>query len=141
MSKEAIARQIVIVKRQINNKNCELKELEEKLDVLMEFSERCNRKADSFQRSVQKRKRRLSSIGSLVERIKAAAKYNEQMSDLLNGSEYQRSKNSIDELMDKISNEKRKLMQKISATESEITNLRYRLRRLQYQYNTYKEEA
>lgn len=141
MSKEYIRQQIVSVKRQINNKNCELRELEEKLDVLMEFSEKCNRKADSFQHSVQQRKRKLSSLGSLIDRIKSVAKYNEQMSGLLNGSEYNKSQRSIDDIMDKISEEKRKLMQKISTTESDIKNLNYRLRRLQYQYNNYKEET
>ena len=78
MSKEAIRQQILAVKRQINTKKNDLRELEEKLEVLMEFHEKCNRKAESFNYSVQQRKRRLSSLGSLVERIKAVSKYNEQ---------------------------------------------------------------
>ena len=140
MSKEDIRRQIRDVQDQISNKKRELRELEEKAETLERMLQKCTQRANSFETSMSRRRNRLAGVTSLVNVVKAAAGYQRAMNDLLTGNENQRAANAVNEIIDKTSNQKRRVNQEILEAEDRLERLNERLDRLWYQYNTYPEE-
>lgn len=140
MSKEELYRQIQTVKSQIQTAVKEQKTLEEALDVLQEFSSKCDAKAESFMGSIQRRKGKLTSLSALINQMKAAYAYYQKMQEVLSGADYSGAKQSIDTLLETVSGEKRTLRQKIQNLDDKIADLRYRQKQLQYQYDNYEED-
>lgn len=140
MTKDQLYQEIQRVRSQINRARDEQRTLEEKWDVLLEFSAKCNERAEAFLESVQRRKKKLSGIDQLLSRMKAAMKYREKMQDLLCGQDYRSAKNSIDELMDNLDRQKRQVKQALSDVDHKLRQLHSRLNQLQYEYNNYPDE-
>ena len=140
MTKDELYQEIQRVKNQISHARDEQHKLEEKWEVLLEFSQKCNERAERFLESVQRRKRKLSGIDHLLSRMKAATKYRDRMNDLLNGQDYNTAKSSIDELMRNLDGQKRQVKQELVDTGRRIQTLQNRLNQLQHEYNNFPEE-
>lgn len=141
MTQDQLLISINNLKREIEQNNRILQELESKLDALIDFSNQCNLHVRTFESSMDKRKHRLFSLDNLACTVRSAFRYQAKMSDLLTGSTYQATVASIDELGASISQQKRKINQDIVDQKSYIYSLRARLSELQYEYNHYQEEV
>lgn len=140
MTRDELYRQIQSVRSQIRTAESDLRTAENKLETLLEFAAKANAKAEAFMESVQRRKRKLSGIDGLLSRMKAAMTYRQKMNDMLTGSDYTRTKNSVDSLLDQVSRQKSQLNQRIRDLDEHLDWLRRRLSQLQYEYDTYPEE-
>lgn len=141
LTKEELRWQIQSVKDQISQANQELKDLEEKLEVLLEFKGKCSSKVESFWASVQRRKNKLNGISGIVDRMKSAKKYWQTMNGMLTGTDYTSTESSINTLMETLDGQKDEVNRKITETENKIDRLSNRLQNLQYQYDNWKEET
>ena len=135
MDKEYIRRQIQTLKQQLNSALNERKQMEEQWDALLDFTAKCEERADAFAESIRRRKRKLSGLDALFSRMKAAAAYSQKMTDMLTGESYQKTKRSIDELMDELSSKKNRLRRDLEDIEREIRRLRNRIDDLEDQYD------
>lgn len=140
LTKNELYWQIYSVRQQINQAEQDLRGLEDKLEVLVEFKGKCNAKAETFLASVQRRKTKLAGINGIIGNMKSAKKYWETMNGALTGSDYTKTKGSIDSIIASVNSEKKKVEQKISDKEYTIGELKGTLQYLQYLYDTYPEE-
>lgn len=141
MTQDQLQISIHELKREIEEENRLLQELEDKLDALIDFSNQCDRHVRTFQSSMEKRKHRLFSVENLAQTVRSAFRYQEKMSDLLTGAAYQVTVASIDDLEASIGQQKRRINQDIMDQNSHIYSLRERLAQLQYEYDHYQEEG
>lgn len=141
MEKTEILSELNSARSQLETYRAKLRTLEEKLAAVDAFSAQCASRIRSFEESMGRRKSRLLSFESLLSRVKAAAKYKDKMSNMLNGSEYNATVASIDHLQTSISSERRKVIEDIRYVEDQIAYYESRVESLQYQYDTYPEEV
>ena len=141
MTKDELYQQILQVRSQLSDARADRKRLEEKWDVLLEFGNKCNERAEAFLNSISRRKRKLSGVDQLLSRMKAAMKYRERMNDLLTGSDYLSAKRSVDEMMDNLQTQKRKLRSQLEDAEYRIRSLNNRLYQLECEYDQFPEEV
>ena len=140
LTKNELYWQIYSVNQQIRQAEQDLRGLEDKLEVLVEFKGKCNAKAETFLSSVQRRKNKLAGINGIIGSMKSAKKYWETMNGALPGSDYTKTKGSIDTIITSVDSEKKKVEQKITDKEFDIGELKGTLQYLQYLYDTYPEE-
>ena len=140
LTKNELYWQIYSVNQQIRQAEQDLRGLEDKREVLVEFKGKCNAKAETFLSSVQRRKNKLAGINGIIGSMKSAKKYWETMNGALTGSDYTKTKGSIDTIITSVDSEKKKVEQKITDKEYDIGELKGTLQYLQYLYDTYPEE-
>ena len=139
MTKAQLYNEINLVRRQISAARSSQKELEQKQELVEQMKSECNRKMEQFLNSVDTRKRKLSAVDVLINKVKAAANYKNAMQDILNGREFIVAKNSISEMINKLSNENTQLIRKIEDLDKKIRQLEQKLRKLQREYANFKE--
>lgn len=140
MLKPELLDEINKIQDQIRIKNSELSEERKNLEALEEFSVQSNSRILSFENSMSRRKNKLNGLDSMLNTVKIAAGYKRKMSDMLNGKEYQRTVNQIDNLMNALTVQKAKTQNSIIRLEDEISDLQAKLQQLQYDYNNFQEE-
>lgn len=140
MLKPELLDEINKIQDQIRIKNSELSEERKNLEALEEFSVQSNSRILSFENSMSRRKNKLNGLDSMLNTVKIAAGYKRKMSDMLNGKEYQRTVNQIDNLMNALTVQKTKTQNSIIRLEDEISDLQAKLQQLQYDYNNFQEE-
>lgn len=140
MEKSDILKSLNYAKKQLENFQNQKKDLEKKYDTISEFSIKCSSKTNSFRDSIARRKQRLSKLDGLVQKVKIAEKYKNNMQNMLTGSDYMKIANAITELHNVISTEKRKLMENMQYVDGCIAYYQKQVDNLKYQYNTYKED-
>lgn len=133
MTKVEYERKIQEILQEIANENNLLNKWKEKLDVLKEFDAKCREKAQSFEYSIQKRRRKITSIEHLVMRVKSISKYRDNMNELLNGVYYRKAKKQIEDMLDRNEKQKITLKYEINDIENRIKKLRIALEKYQYE--------
>ncbi len=141
MEKSDILKSLNYAKKQLENFQNQKNDLEKKHDTICEFSIKCSSKTNSFRDSIARRKQRLSKLDGLIQKVKIAEKYKNNMQNMLTGSAYMEVANIITELHNVISTEKRKLKENIRYVDERIVYYKNQVDNLQYQYNTYKEDV
>lgn len=141
MGKQEILDELNRKKQKLTDRKAYLKELEEKLETLENFSAQCADRIKAFENSMSRRKTKLLSLGDILSRVKSALHYNDKMGQLLNGREYEKTVESISSLQTSVSAKKRDIIRDIQETEKQIDQLNRDIRQLQYAYNTYPEEV
>lgn len=141
MTKEELLLSINDLKNKIDQNNKVLRELEDKLDTLIDFSNRCDSHIRSFEASMTKRKQKLLQFDGLLKTVKSALKYKTKMNDLLTGSAYTTTASSIDGLQNSISIQKGKIKQDIIDQQNYIASLQTKLQQMQYEYNHFSGEV
>lgn len=140
MTKNEIQNNIQNVNNQLAALNSEKNILEQKQQLLYDFSLKCNSKADAFSNSIARRKNKLSSIESIADRVKLAFSYHDKMNDLLTGSPYNKAYNSIVDILNTTIDLKTQVERELQDVINQIQSLNNQLSNLQYLYNTYPEE-
>lgn len=141
MEKSDILKSLNNAKKQLENFENQKKDLKEKYDTICEFSIKCSSKTNSFKDSMARRKQRLSKLDGLIQKVKTAEKYKNNMQNMLTGSDYMKVANAITELHIVIGTEKRKLMENMQYVDERIAYYKNQVENLKYQYNTYKEDV
>jgi chromosome segregation ATPase len=131
------------IRSSINSRGAELerererlRRLNEKLEVLEDFSAEAKRRAMRFQESLDRRRKRVGELEPLNKKVRAAAAYSAMASDVLSGAPYQKAAGSISEMSAVVDRECRGLERdiddaraRIRQLENEIDSLRYSLQR------------
>ena len=141
MGKSDILSSLVYNKTKLAECRNTLKRLEEQYNVLDEFSGKCSSCINSFDLSMQKRKKKILGVDGFLGMVKSAVKYRQKMNDLLYGAEYNDTVASIDQLQNSIASERSKVRSNIRHVEEEIARLEAKIAKLQYEYDTYPEEV
>lgn len=141
MSKADLLTELNNAKSQLRSYRTKLSTLKDKFSTIDTFSKECTSRIKSFEGSMARRRKRLLSFDSLVSSVKAAAKYKEKMSNMLSGTDYTNTTNSIDQLQSSISTERRKVIGDIQYVEDQISYWESRVSQLQYDYDNYPEEV
>ncbi len=141
MGKEEIRYQLEQARSALNSYRTQLTALEDKLSTIETFSAECSSRISAFESSMAKRKSRLLNFESLLDCVKAAARYSQKMSDMLTGAEYTATVSSIDQLQGSISTQRKSIVADIEYAEEQIAILEAKVADLQYEYDTYPEEA
>ena len=134
MTSYEIRLKVNVEKANLNNLQNKKTEWENKYETLVEFSRICEKKADSFNESILKRKGRLCGIQDLLGNMKSANNYHAHMNEALTGNDYATTTSNIESLFYVINQEKSKILYEINNLDQAIRASSYRISNLEYEY-------
>ena len=140
MTKEELQQEIVRLEQQLRQKQEEENQFDEKYDALVAFATQCESHAESFNASVNRRRRKLGLINGLLQTVKAAAGYQKRMSSALNGEAFQSTKASVDELIRQVNKQKTETKEQSQDCARQIDRLRELIRQKKQELQTVAQE-
>lgn len=141
MTKEELRVEVIRREQQLQKKQEESRQLDDKYQTLISFSRQCEKHANDFDTYISRRKQRLSALDGLCQMVRSAAGYQREMKTVLTGAEYKDMSAAIQELLDSVAKEISKVRGQANECDNAISRLKEELRQLRYEYDSLVKEA